>query len=182
MLLPRIVPTERGADSLFIRGHVHDPLAWKFGGGNSGNAGVFSTAGDIAVLCAALLNGGALYRQEDGSMSAEKSGRECRILDPSSVKAMSRVDKTTGRTPGWDSASPSAGFAGELFASGRMVCHTGFTGPSIVIDFDSGTAIILMCSRLHPSDRSLASWEHALLGDVRTAVSEIVARDVCVAR
>lgn len=177
-LLPGIAPTERQEDSTFIRGRVHDPLAWKLGGGNSGNAGVFSTANDLSIFCAALLNGGALYRHPGGRLDADRNGRECRILSEQSVRLLYTVDPQTGRTYGWDSESPSADFKGTDFGNGRIICHTGFTGPSIVIDFKSGTAIILLCSRLHPQDRSVVKWPHAMLGDVRTEVSDIIAESV----
>ena len=49
-----IAPTEKQPDGQVLCGQVHDPLARIMNGGISGNAGVFSCAEDIAVLCAAL--------------------------------------------------------------------------------------------------------------------------------
>ena len=43
-----------------VRGSVHDENAWSLGG-VAGHAGVFSTAGDMAVLAQTILNGGT-YR------------------------------------------------------------------------------------------------------------------------
>lgn len=178
-LLCRIAPTEMNPDSTWIRGHVHDPLAWKLGNGNSGNAGVFSTAPDLAVLCAALLNGGRLYKQEDGTLGATKTSQTRRILYPASVLAMHQRDSLSGRTLGWDSDSPQSGLKGKVFSNKDIICHTGFTGPSIVMDYRTKTAVIILCSRLHPSDRGAVKWEHAMLGDVRREISDIVAESVC---
>ena len=82
-----IAPTEKQSDGSVLCGQVHDPLARVMNGGISGNAGVFSCAEDIAVLCAALQNGG------------EWNGH--RILSPLGVKAMRTVPRataTSGRT------------------------------------------------------------------------------------
>ena len=58
-LRARIAPTE---DDLtyrkrLIQGEVHDENAWAMGG-VAGHAGLFSTAGDIAVFAQMILNGG----------------------------------------------------------------------------------------------------------------------------
>ena len=138
-----------------LLGQVHDPTARRFGCGNSGNAGVFSTAEDLAVLCAALMNGG------------QWQGR--RILRPETVELMSIPQPGAfGRTLGWDAQSPAAGFAGDALRKARTICHTGYTGTSIVIDFDRQTAIILLTNRVHPRDEGG-------VGKTRRAVSDIVA-------
>ena len=74
-----IAPTEKQANDQVLLGQVHDPLARIMHGGIRGNAGVFSCAEDIAILCAALQNGG------------EWNGK--RILSPQTVKAMRNVPR-----------------------------------------------------------------------------------------
>ena len=58
-LLGRIAPTEN--DTTFrkrlVQGEVHDENAFAMGG-VAGHAGMFTTAGDLAVFCQMLLNGG----------------------------------------------------------------------------------------------------------------------------
>lgn len=136
-------------------GQVHDPTARRFNCGNSGNAGVFSTAEDLAVLCAELMAGG------------EWQGR--RILKPETVEMMSLPQPGAfGRTLGWDAQSPAAEFAGEAFRKDRTICHTGYTGTSVVIDFDRQIAVILLTNRVHPRDEGG-------VGKTRRAVSDIVA-------
>jgi len=138
--LKRVAPTEKQPDGSVLYGIVHDPLARVMNDGVSGNAGVFSDADDLAVLAAALLNGGAY------------NGK--RILSPQGVKTMTTVPeslKQFGRSPGWDLWSDYASNKGDLL-SPNTYCHTGYTGTSIVIDPDNDIAVILLANRVHPDD------------------------------
>lgn len=147
-------PTELQEDGLPLVGQVHDPLARLLNGGNSGNAGVFSNAEDLAVIAVALLNGG------------EVNGR--RILGPLTVKAMERVPEKVavfGRTLGW---GREGSWNGELFNPRTVYGHTGYTGTSMVIDPETDTAVILLSNRVHPYDDGSAV-------SMRTRVANIVA-------
>jgi len=120
-----------------VWGSVHDENAWSLDG-VAGHAGVFSTADDLAILAQSLLNGG--------------SYRGARILKESSVTAM--ITNFNGAFPGNDH-----GLGFELnqrwFMGGvsgpRTAGHTGYTGTSVVIDFDSRSFAILLTNRVHPS-------------------------------
>ena len=192
-LLDRIAPTEtfwggkpwhdgcdkdRDGEWTMVHGMVHDALASRYMNGNSGNAGVFSTADDLAVFCAALMNGGALYRQDNGTLGKERSKKECRILKPETIELMCTPDSLSGRVMGWDRDSKGCELPGSIWDRGDILCHTGFTGPSIVINRRTRTAVILLCSRLHPENRSGLRREHAMLGDVRSELSDAVAAGV----
>jgi CubicO group peptidase (beta-lactamase class C family) len=136
-----IAPTEQLESGQVLCGQVHDPLARVMMGGISGNAGIFTTADDVAVLCAMLQNGG------------EWNGR--RILSPLTVKAIRSVPReeaATGRTLGWDCSSPYASNNGDLL-SPHTYSHTGYTGTSIVIDPDNDVSIILLTNAVHPADK-----------------------------
>ena len=138
--LTRGAPTEKQPNGQVLCGQVHDPLARILNGGISGNAGVFSCAEDIAILCAALQNGG------------EWNGR--RILSPQGVKAMRTVPRSTaalGRSLGWDVFTAYASNSGDFF-SPNTYGHTGYTGTSIVIDPDNDTSVILLINAVHPED------------------------------
>ncbi|MFW6160560.1 MAG: serine hydrolase domain-containing protein, partial [Acidobacteriota bacterium] len=90
---PFCVPTQV-IDGKLLQGVVHDPLA-KLLGGISGNAGLFSSADDLALFAQMLLKGGEL------------NGR--RILSPLSIRRMTEVYpevKFSGRGLGWDVDSP----------------------------------------------------------------------------
>lgn len=138
--LKEVAPTEKQPDGSVLCGQVHDPLARVMNGGISGNAGVFSCAEDIALLCAALQNGG------------EWNGH--RILSPLGVKAMRTVPRATaslGRTLGWDNFTAYASNNGDYLGP-NTYGHTGYTGTSIVIDPDNDTSVILLINAVHPED------------------------------
>lgn len=136
-----IAPTEQQPNGQMLRGQVHDPLARVLNGGISGNAGLYSSADDLGVLCAALQNGG------------EWNG--VRILSPLTVKAMRTVPRQVreiGRTLGWDSYTAYASNNGDLLSE-HTYSHTGYTGTSIVIDPDNDLSIILLINAVHPQDK-----------------------------
>lgn len=120
-----------------VRGEVHDENAWSLDG-VAGHAGVFSTVDDLAILAQALLNGG-VYRR-------------ARVLDRKSVRLL--ITNFNEAFPGDDH-----GLGFELnqiwymdaLSGPRTAGHTGYTGTSIVIDFDSRSIAILLTNRVHPS-------------------------------
>ncbi|MGN6753125.1 MAG: serine hydrolase domain-containing protein [Intrasporangium sp.] len=120
-----------------VRGVVHDENAWSLGG-VAGHAGVFSTADDLAVLAQALLDGGTWRGQ--------------RILRRESVDLL-----VTNFTPAFPGDDHGLGFElnqpryMDALSGPRTAGHTGFTGTSIVIDFDSASFAILLTNRVHPS-------------------------------
>lgn len=160
-VLPLVAPTEVQENGLPLLGEVHDPLARRLNGGNSGNAGVFSNAEDLAVIAAALMNGG------------EINGR--RVLAPLTVRTMATVPADNaahiGRALGWDVRSSSSGIKGDMLSRDAALCHTGYTGTSVVIDLNSKTAVILLTNRCHPTDSGA-------LYRVRAAVANIVAGSI----
>ena len=134
-------PTEKQADGNCLLGVVHDPLACTMMAGLSGNAGLFSSAKDVATYCAAILNGG------------EFKGK--RILSPLAVKCMTTVPRSLeqfGHTPGWGNSTPYSSNLGDLLSS-QAFGHTGYTGTSIVMDPVNDVAIILLTNCVHPVDK-----------------------------
>ena len=138
--LKDVAPTEKQKSGQVLCGQVHDPLARISGLGISGNAGLFTTADDVALLCAMLQNGGSWNGQH--------------ILSPLTVKAMRTVPRqeaTLGRTLGWDCFTAYASNNGDLL-SPSTYSHTGYTGTSIVIDPENDVSVILLTNAVHPSD------------------------------
>jgi CubicO group peptidase (beta-lactamase class C family) len=144
----RVVPTtkaERGSgDGGFLQGQVHDPLA-AMQGGVSGNAGLFSSTGDLHRFAQMMLNGGEL----DG----------VRILDEQTVREMTSIQnpgaKNVKGQPDrrgllWDLYVPDPGDRGinSIFAYG----HTGYTGTAIRIYPEQGVYVIALANRVHPDD------------------------------
>lgn len=117
------------------RGKVHDPISRRLGG-ISGNAGLFSTAHDLARFAAMMANGGTL----DGEQ----------IFSRATVRTFTQRQPGTGtRALGWDTpGAPGTGAAG-VRVSDRSFGHTGFTGTSIWIDPDRGTWVVLLANRTY---------------------------------
>ena len=105
-----------------IVGEVHDENA-HFLGGVSGNAGLFSTATDIAKFCQMLLNGGNS------------------VLTTESINQMATV-QTTG-------LNESRGVGWIILEDGSLY-HTGFTGTSIRVNLERKMFAILLTNRVHP--------------------------------
>ena len=152
------VPTEV-IDGMPLRGVVHDPLA-RLQGGVSGNAGLFSTADDLAVFAQMLLNKG--------------KWNGFRVLSPLSVERMTEIYPKvgeSGRGLGWDLDSDYATVRGDLFGPASYG-HSGYTGTSIWIDPETQTAVIFLTNRVHPDDK----------GDIialRSKVANVVASAIC---
>jgi len=173
-LAVRIAPTEPRKNTLrylrgerplgtsddVLRGEVHDPTAWRMGG-IAGHAGLFSSAGDLAVYAEMLLNHGAY--------------QGCRILSPASVRAMttpeSPRDSLQVRGFGWDIDSTYSSPRGDLFRGGYG--HTGFTGTSLWIHPPSDTFVIILSNRVHPDGKGEINHLRAVVANiVAAAISE----------
>ncbi len=131
-------------------GAVHDPIASVMGG-VSGNAGVFSTAADLAAFCRMLLDGGCV------------NGRQ--ILSPKAVKLLT-TEAAFGRAYGFDVNSDSHSWIkGECFGR-QTFCHSGYTGTSVVCDPESGKLIIILTNRTHPTDTGTVKPLRKQLADI----------------
>ena len=167
--LPLIAPTEVQADGTPLLGAVHDPLARLVGGGNSGNAGVFSDAAGLSRICMMILNGGKAWADKKLGYPEE------RILSKAAIRLMETIpatnDPSVGRALGWDVRSTHSGLRGDLFNPETCLMHTGYTGTSILIDTETRTAVILLTNRVHPSD-------NVAVGRLRALVANIVASSI----
>jgi beta-N-acetylhexosaminidase len=141
-LRPRIAPTEN--DSAWRKrqlwGEVHDQNASAMGG-VAGQAGLFSTAGDLAVFCQMLLNGG-IYAHR-------------RLLSRSTIDNFTARQTIAGtsRALGWD--VPTEDSSSGHFFSPKSFGHTGFTGTSIWIDPEKRLFVVLLTNRVHPSAENI---------------------------
>ena len=133
----RIPPTE--IDTTYrmkaIEAEVHDERAYYLDG-VAGHAGLFSSAGDLAIYCQMLLNGGSY------------AGR--RYLSPSIIAEFTeRKSSHRNRGYGFDRKSEGFSTAGSL-SSDKTFGHTGFTGTSFWIDPERDLAIIILTNRTYP--------------------------------
>jgi len=153
-LLSLCVPTEVVNGQPWL-GIVHDPLA-RLQGGISGNAGLYSTADDLARYCQMMLNGGVLNR--------------VRILSPVTVNRMIHIPETPSQAKrgyGWVVKDGVSWVGGDLLPD-LGYGHTGYTGTSIWIDPATQSFIIILTNRVHPQDRGEVD-------SLRSAIANIVA-------
>jgi uncharacterized protein YbbC (DUF1343 family)/CubicO group peptidase (beta-lactamase class C family) len=149
--VPRIAPTEYDEHGQMLHGVVHDPTVRRMGG-VGGQAGLFSTADDLAKFAQALLD-------------------KTTILSPLTVEKMSTPQQPpnapTLRGFGWDIDSPFSSNRGELLPVGSFG-HTGFTGTSLWIDPTTRTYIVLLTNAVHPRGKGSVV---SLRSKVATAVA-----------
>ncbi len=120
-----------------LRGVVHDENANAMGG-VAGHAGLFSTAGDLMHYLQCLYWGGMwgkkrVFAEETVRLFTRRAG-----IVPGSSRAL-----------GFDTAHKGS-IAGS-FASPGTIIHTGFTGTSILVDFDNKVMVVCLTNRVHPT-------------------------------
>jgi CubicO group peptidase (beta-lactamase class C family) len=129
----RIAPTEM--DTFFrhrlLIGEVHDESAARLGG-VSGDAGLFSTAPDLAKFARWLL----MMRHTDSLHVREFTQRQ--NIPPGSSRAL-----------GWDTPSENSSAGTKM--GPNAFGHTGYTGTSIWFDPDRSLFIILLTNRVNPT-------------------------------
>lgn len=140
----QIAATER---DIFLRhqhlqGYVHDEMA-AFLGGVSGNAGLFSTAGDVAKLCQMLLCEGAY----GGEQLISRETGHCFLYERS---------RSGRRGLGFDIMSYNTSLRSSR-ASSNTIGHTGFTGTCYWIDPEQNIIFVFLGNRVNPK-RDNSAW------------------------
>lgn len=119
-----------------VQGEVDDENAAAMGG-IAGHAGLFSTAGDLAVFAECLLRGGEpILRRETVALFTTRQN-----LPAGSSWAL-----------GWD--TPSAPSQSGKYLSPSAYGHLGFTGTSLWIDSERQLSITFLTNRTWPDSRS----------------------------
>lgn len=122
---------------------LHDPVASSFLPDVSGNAGVFSTAGNLSHLFKMYLNMGQYKNKQ--------------FLKTETIKKMTTITSDQVRGLGLDLLSPYAKSPrGEYYPAGVSYGHTGYTGTTAWVDPISGSYFIFLSNRV-------------LLGEAETA-------------
>jgi serine-type D-Ala-D-Ala carboxypeptidase len=131
----KVAPTE--LDNLFrkdtLQGYVHDETAAIFGG-VSGNAGLFSNAKSVAVICQLLLNNGVYHGK--------------RIIKSKVIRDFTQsplIKKGIYRGLGFDKRKSDNFFDNNQFG------HTGFTGTFFFLNPKNNRFLIVLTNRVHPS-------------------------------
>jgi uncharacterized protein YbbC (DUF1343 family)/CubicO group peptidase (beta-lactamase class C family) len=156
---PQIAETLSIGTHQLLRGTVQDPTAQRMGG-VAGDAGLFSTAGDLALYAQALID-------------------RKKVLTPDLIEKMTTPQQPPNavevRGLGWDIDSPFSSNRGALLPVGSFG-HTGYTGTSIWIDPYTNTYVILLTNSLRPRTANVPVI--SLRGRVATAVAAVLNLDV----
>lgn len=166
-LTPRIAPTTYRAGHR-RRGDVHDPISAAMGG-VAGNAGLFSTADDLARFARMLLRGG--------------EGRSGRVLGHDSMTALTMPatpsDADAARSAGWALRAPLAANRFRLWLPVGMLEHLGYTGTGLWIDLITRQFVVILTSRLYPDEAGDAAPLRAqVLGVLASMVPPLSVDDV----
>jgi uncharacterized protein YbbC (DUF1343 family) len=129
-------------------------------GGVAGHAGVFSTAGDVAIFAQALLDRLA-GRPSDFPLRRETLRLMTQPEQPATATGGATVfvqdgKPTTGiavRGFGWDINTAFSRPRGQVFPIGSFG-HTGFTGTSLWMDPNSDTFVVILANSVHPRGAS----------------------------
>jgi SSS family transporter len=169
-----------------LRGTVHDPTTRRMGG-VAGQAGVFSTAADVAIFAQALLDRLA-GRPSNFPLKRETLQLMTTPQQPKTAQSGATIfdqrgNPTTGvaqRGFGWDINSAYSRPRGTVFPTTSWTKtspsfgHTGFTGTSLWIDPTSDTYVILLANAIHPRGNPPIS---PLRGEVATDVAQALGLD-----
>lgn len=119
-----------------IQAEVHDERSW-YMDGVAGHAGLFSSAGDLAIYAQMLLNGGTY------------AGK--RYLSEATIeKFTSRQSKFNNRGYGFDRKSLDGFSTFGSLSSSQTFGHLGFTGTMMWIDPTKDLAVILLTNDTWP--------------------------------
>lgn len=156
----RIAPTEKDdfIRKQLLRGYVHDEAA-AFQGGVSGNAGLFSTAEDVAKVSQMLLNKGAYGGER--YLSEETCRLFTRSKSPNSRRGLGFDKPHVGNAR----LSPCGALAPP-----SVYGHTGFTGTCFWIDPDNQLIYVFLSNRVYPSRANNKLGEL----DLRTRIQDAI--------
>ncbi len=162
----RCAPTAIGPDGGPVRGIVHDPLA-RYHGSDAycpGNAGLYSTAGDLERYVRMILNDG--------------QWRGVRVFRPDTVRLMTTVQTPEGVRParsiGWAVYNePPYQAHAQTDPTRRTIGHTGYTGTWLWLDPTSRVYIIFLTNRVFPSP-SFNGGEGGSIDGIRADIARAV--------
>jgi CubicO group peptidase (beta-lactamase class C family) len=143
-----------------LHGYVHDPGAAMLGG-VCGHAGVFSTAGDLAILMRMYLNG--------GSYGGTK------YFNPETIELFTTspfLDMDNRRALGFDKPQMDYSIEGPTCKciSGESFGHSGFTGTIAWADPVEEIVYIFLSNRIHPDQDN----NKLIKMDIRTDIQQVI--------
>ncbi|MGI5213744.1 serine hydrolase domain-containing protein [Plantactinospora sp. CA-290183] len=160
----RLAATDARSSRGLLRGVVHDDVANHLGG-IAGHAGIFASAADVATLGQFLLDGGVHRRRrllatDTARLMVTNANTGKPAVDPE------RPNRTSAHGLGVVLDQPW--FMGRLSGPGTFG-HTGFAGPSLLVDPERRLVLALLTNRAHPN------WSWADPDPARVAVANALA-------
>lgn len=160
--MDRVIPSSE--DNIFrkseLKGYVHDPIAALMGG-VSGNAGLFSTAEDLAKIMSVYLNRGQ-YGGEQIIDSSTIDLFTCTQLPPEQNRRGLGFDKPEtlpNKTGPTCEKAPYTSYG-----------HTGFTGTIVWNDPENQLIYIFLSNRTYPNEFN----DKLMKDNIRTKIQEII--------
>ena len=160
----RVIPANE--DNIFrksqLHGYVHDPIAALMGG-ISGNAGLFTTANDLAKIMSVYLNNGT-YGGE-------------RFIDSATIDLFTQTQlplEQNRRGLGFDKPETLPNKSGPTCKEAPCTSygHTGFTGTIAWNDPDNQLIYIFLSNRTYPNEFN----DKLIKDNIRTKIQEIIYR------
>jgi len=142
--IDRVAPTHRKSNGTDAR-QIHDPLA-RYHGSNGrmpGNAGLFSTAPDLAIFCQMVLN--------HGTLNGVQAYKPETIKDATSIHTPLNLNEHRGL--GFD-VYEGSGYITDfnLIPGHHVIGHSGYTGTLFLIDQHTEKFMVFVTNRTYPSD------------------------------
>ncbi len=165
--LDRIVPTE--VDTFFrmqtLHGVVHDEGAAMMLG-VSGNAGLFSRAGDVAKVYQMLLNGGQFEGNTYLKESTIQEFTDCQFCEVGNRRGL-----------GFD--KPLVEYNARLSsvakgASEASFGHSGYTGTLVWADPDNDLLFVFLSNRVYPTRNNSKIYQLNVRPDIHNLVYELL--------
>ncbi len=138
-----------------VHGYVHDETSALLGG-VAGHAGLFSNAGDLAVIGQLLLNEGTY-----GGL---------RFFKPATVRLFTSAKHGNHRGLGFDKPSEKYHSAYAPSASASTFGHTGFTGTCIWVDPKEDLVFVFLSNRIYPDINNKKLFQK----EIRERIHEVV--------
>jgi CubicO group peptidase (beta-lactamase class C family) len=156
----QVVPTEedKGWRLEMLDGYVHDETA-AFTGGVGGNAGLFSTSGELGIILQTLLNEGSY------------GGRQ--MFSPAIVRKFTSRSPHCYRALGWDMQTnqPKNVMVCES-ATPSCFGHIGYTGTAIWADPTHDIVFVFLSNRVHPTRNNWKINQYRIRQSLQQAVYE----------
>lgn len=165
--LDRIVPTE--VDSFFrmqtLHGVVHDEGAAMMLG-VSGNAGLFSRAGDLAKVYQMLLNGGQFEGKTYLKQSTIEEFTDCQFCGVGNRRGMGFDKPLVEYNANLSSVAKGA--------STQSYGHTGYTGTLVWADPANDLLFVFLSNRVHPTRNNSKIYQLNVRPNIHNLVYELL--------